>query len=315
MKRQLSQVPRPLWWAGGAVLVVVLLVGLLRPQSQGNRQPEQTPASAATPSASGAISPGLDRVAALGRLEPAGDVRTLAAPTGGMGASPRLDALLVKEGDWVKRGQVLASFDNRPGLLAQQQLLQSRIASLQNQVRVLQGQMARYRKLSRSAINPAMDLDTRELQLTDLRGRLNEARAELQKLNTDLDLSELRSPIDGVVLSVFTQPGERPDSRGILEVGANQRMEAIAEVYESDIARIRPGQRVLLESESGGFKGVIDARVLRISPQVRQRQVLSTDPSADADARIVEVRLEIPAAASQRLRSLAGLKVIARFQP
>jgi len=315
VKHQLGQVPRPFWWAGGAVVVLVLLVGLLRPQGQRNNQSKQVPGAASTTQAAAAISPGLARVAALGRLEPAGDVRTLAAPSGGMGASPRLEALLVKEGDWVKRGQVLASFDNRPGLLAQRQLLEARIASLQTQTRVLQGQMARYRKLSRSAINPATDLDARELQLTDLRGRLNEARAELKKLNTEIDLSELRSPIDGVVLSVFTQPGERPDSRGILEVGANQRMEAIAEVYESDIARIHPGQRVLLESESGGFRGVLEARVLRISPQVRQRQVLSTDPSADADARIVEVRLEIAADQSQRLRSLAGLKVLARFQP
>jgi HlyD family secretion protein len=92
-------------------------------------------------------------------------------------------------------------------------------------------------------------------------------------------------------------------------------MEAIAEVYESDVARIRIGQTVLLESESGGFKGTLRARVLRISPQVRQRQVLSTDPSADADARIVEVRLGLDPAQLQKVAALAGLKVIARFQP
>lgn len=309
----LRQLPKPLWWASGVVLLLIVVVSLLRSQGQPTTKPDN--AAAAVTASQSATGSGMQKVAALGRLEPAGDVRTLAAPTGGMGASPRLAQLLVKEGDWVRRGQVLASFDNRPGLLAQRQLLQARIVSLQTQTRLLQGQIGRYRSVARSAINPAADLDTRELQLTDLRGRLNEARAELQKLNTDLDLSELRSPIDGVVLSVFTQPGERPDNRGILEVGANQRMEAIAEVYESDIARIHLGQRVQLESESGGFQGVIDAQVLRISPQVRQRQVLSTDPSADADARIVEVRLAIPPGESQRLRTLAGLKVIARFQP
>ena len=304
--------PSSLRWGAAAVLGAVLLLALVRPQGKPKPAPSVSPSTARSPQA---VSAGLDRVAALGRLEPAGDVRTLAAPNGGMGASPRLASLLVKEGDWVRRGQVLASFDNRPGLLAERQLLSARISSLQAQVRLMESQTARYRGLARSAINPANDLDMRELQLSDLRGRLNEARAALRKLNTDLALSELHSPIDGVVLSVFTQPGERPDSRGILEVGANQRMEAVAEVYESDIARIHPGQRVELQSESGGFSGTIAATVLRISPQVRQRQVLSTDPSADADARIVEVRLAIAADQSSRLRNLAGLKVIARFEP
>jgi len=252
---------------------------------------------------------------ALGRLEPAGDVRTLAAPSGSGAMSPRIDQLLVKEGDWVKRGQVLASFDNRPGLLAQKHLLQVRRNSLASQVRILETQIARFRGLSRSAINPASDLDAREIQLRDLRGRLNETQAELNKLNTDLSLSQLRSPIDGAVLRILSRAGERPGNSGILQVGANQRMEAVAEVYESDIARIRIGQPVLLQSESGGFTGTIAARVLRISPQVRQRSVLSTDPSADADARVVDVRLSLDPAQASRLNRLAGLKVIARFQP
>jgi HlyD family secretion protein len=194
-------------------------------------------------------------------------------------------------------------------------LRQARIASLSRQILRVEGQTARYRRLSRSAINPVTDIDVRELQLSDLRGRLDETRAELRKLETELSLSQLRSPIDGVVLRILAQVGERPDGKGLLEVGASQRMEAVAEVYESDIGRIRVGQPVSLESESGGFKGRLAARVLWISPQVQQREVLSTDPSADADARIVDVRLAIDPAQAARLRSLAGLKVIARFAP
>jgi HlyD family secretion protein len=223
--------------------------------------------------------------------------------------------LYVREGDQVRRGQVLVSFDNRPGLLAQRQLLLTRIASLETQLRIFEGQIRRYRGLTRSGANPAGDLDDREIQLSDKRARFNEAKAELNKLDTELALSQLRSPIDGLVLRVLVQPGERPGADGILEVGANQSMEAIAEVYESDISRVRLGQQVRLESESGGFKGTVMARVIRISPQVRQRQVLSTDPSADADSRIVEVRLALDPSESNRLRSLAGLRVIARFVP
>jgi HlyD family secretion protein len=87
------------------------------------------------------------------------------------------------------------------------------------------------------------------------------------------------------------------------------------EVYESDINRVRIGQQVTLTSENGGFSGSLSGRVVRISPQVRQRQVLSTDPTGDADARIVEVRVALDPMDIQRVRDLTGLKVIARLQP
>ena len=66
-------------------------------------------------------------------------------------------------------------------------------------------------------------------------------------------------------------------------------------------------------SENGGFDGDLSGTVERISPEVRQRQVLSTDPTGDADARIVEVLVKLDAGSSQRVSRLSGLKVIARF--
>ena len=257
----------------------------------------------------------MEAVSALGRLEPAGDVRRLAAPISGPGGSPRLTALLVQEGQRVQRGQLLASFDNRPGLLADQQLLQTRIANLQQQLRLLERDTGRYRQLAQGGVTPRGDLDNREIKLIDLRGDLNEARAQLVKVQTDLAQSELRAPINGTVLRVIAHAGERPGDDGILELGATDRMEAVAEVYESDIGRVHLGQSARLISENGGFEGGLRARVLRITPQVRQRQVLSTDPTGDADARVVDVRLAIDPADAARVRELAGLKVIARFQP
>jgi HlyD family secretion protein len=87
------------------------------------------------------------------------------------------------------------------------------------------------------------------------------------------------------------------------------------EVYESDIQRVRLGKAVRLSSENGGFDGALAGRVSRISPQVRQREVLSTDPTGDADARIVEVRVRLDPTDAQRVQALTGLKVIARFEP
>jgi HlyD family secretion protein len=307
LQRLLSR-PRQLVVVGVALLAALLLLGRLlqRPAS-----PPASPTAATAPVRPAAA----EAVSALGRLEPAGDVRQLAAPMSSMGGSPRLTALFVQEGERVRRGQLLASFDTRPGLLADQSLLQTRIANLSQQVALLERDTARYRRLAQGGVTPSGDLDNREIRLIDLRGQLSQARAQLAKVQTDLVLSELRAPIDGTVLRITAYPGERPGDAGILELGATDRMEAVAEVYESDIDRVRVGQPVTLLSENGGFSGSLQARVLRISPQVRQRQVLSTDPTGDADARVVEVRLALDPEAAARVNDLAGLKIIARFSP
>jgi HlyD family secretion protein len=256
-----------------------------------------------------------EAVAALGRLEPAGDIRVLAAPTSGMGATPRITALEVVEGQRVLPGQLLARFDTAPTQLAQRNLLRARIANLRRRLNVENRELARYRQLTKVGAIAADELDRREQDHLLLQGQLQEAQAELVKEEADLDNTELRSPMAGTVLRINARVGERPGDKGILELGASDRMEAVVEVYESDIARVMPGMAVRLTSENGGFTGTLAGRVSRISPQVRQRQVLSTDPTGDADARIVEVRVQLDPADAQRVRQLTGLKVIARLAP
>ncbi len=265
-----------------------------------------TPAPVARPAAPRSV-------AALGRLEPAGDVRRLAAPMTGFG-SPRITELLVEEGQTVRQGQLLARFDNGPVLAAERRLLETRIANLQRRLTIQQRDIARYRTLAGQGAFPSGSLDTRETDLLKLVGERNEAQAQLARVTADLVNTELRAPIDGMVLRLHARVGERPsDADGILEMGASDRMEALLEVYESDIDRVRLNQQVELTSENGGFDGALTGRVVRISPQVRQREVLSTDPTGDADARIVEVRVALDPAGRARVRDLTGLKVIARF--
>ncbi|MFM7236962.1 MAG: efflux RND transporter periplasmic adaptor subunit [Cyanobium sp.] len=257
----------------------------------------------------------LEAVAALGRLQPAGDIRVLAAPIAGIGGSPRLTHLLVAEGDQVRQGQLLARFDTGPTLEAQQQLILTRLSNLARRLQVEQRELNRYRQLTGVGALSADELDRREQQYLQLLGEWQVARAELEQVRADLENTALRAPMDGTVLRIVARVGERPGDKGILELGASDRMEALLEVYESDIDRVRLGQSVLLTSENGGFKGTLRGRVIRISPQVRQREVLSTDPSGDVDARIVEVRVGLAPEDVARVRSLTGLKVIARLQP
>ena len=287
----------------GTVAVVAVWSWRSRPQPE----PMVAPISAQSPQPRG--------VSALGRLNPAGNVRRLDAPSGAMGASPRVETLLVEEGDRVEAGQVLAQFDTYPDQLADFEVAKATIDTLEQRQKLLQEEVLRYQNLLSSGAISAEILDIRRLKLLSLEQELRKAKAQLQRQRIKLPDGELVAPFSGTVLEIFARPGERPGSEGVLSIGRSDQMEALLEVYESDIGRVRVGQRVLLVSENGGFDGELQGRVRRIDPLVQQRDVLSTDPTADTDARVVEVHVTLDPADARRVRQLTGLKLIGRLQP
>ena len=255
-----------------------------------------------------------EAVAALGQLKPAGEVRRLAAPVSGFGGTPRISALLVKDGDQIRKGQPLAIFDSRPQIEAEIAEVDVKIQSAAIEVELQQREVSRYAAAAKVGAAAMVAYEEKQDELRRFQREGVELIAKRRSLETDLAESELVSPIDGVVLKIHSRVGERPGSDGVMEVGASQAMEALVEVYESDINRISVGQPVTLTSENGGFKGTLEGRVERITPQVRQRKVLSTDPTGDADARVIEVDVVLSPESAQRVTQLSGLKVIARFK-
>ena len=215
----------------------------------------------------------------------------------------------------VTRGQVLARFDNRAGLQADLDELDAQMASLMEEITMQELEVSRYDKAAEWGAASLVLLEEKQNELIRLEGRLDQAKARRRGLKADFDRSELIAPLDGLVLEVHAREGEKPGPEGVLDLGASQRMQARIEVYESDVARIGLNQSVQLSSENGGFSGKLKGRVIQISPQVQQREVLSTDPTGDADARVVEVLVALDDADARRVLRLAGLKVIARFEP
>ncbi|BAY77638.1 DevB family ABC exporter membrane fusion protein [Nostoc linckia NIES-25] len=94
----------------------------------------RSPSNQQVQNASPAVtSPEITTVTALGRLEPQGETVNLSAPTANNGN--RVEQLLVKEGDRIKAGQVIAILDNRDRLLAAYQ-------QAQEDVKVAQAKLA-----------------------------------------------------------------------------------------------------------------------------------------------------------------------------
>ena len=259
--------------------------------------------------------PVIEAVAALGQLSPAGDIRQLAAPISQFGSSPRLSELLVKEGDFVMKGSVLAVFENRRKLVADLEKKNNLIKTNILEISLKEDQIKRYELAVEKSAYSLVQLSQRKDELLKLQKQKIINVGDKKNIEIDLFNSQLRSPIDGYILSVNTRVGERSKNEGILDIGSSQNMEALIEVYESDINRVFISQNVELSSENGGFKKTLKGEVIRISPQVKQRKVLSTDPTGDADARIIEVLVKLNAESIKLVKNYTGMKVIAKFLP
>ena len=259
--------------------------------------------------------PSITAVAALGQLSPSGEIRQLAAPITQFGSSPRIVEILVKEGDFVKKGDILAIFENREKLIVDLERNDNLLKTINDEIALKKDQIKRYElALSKDAYS-FVQLSQRKDELLKLQKQKINLIGDKKNIEIDLFNSKLRSPIDGFILEINTRVGERPKSEGIMDIGSSQEMEALIEVYESDIDRVFISQNVELISENGGFKETLKGKVIRISPQVKQRKVLSTDPTGDADSRIIEVLVKLDKESIDLVQNYAGMKVIARFIP
>jgi len=261
------------------------------------------------------IIPPLKGVAALGQLSPAGEVRKLASPVSQFGTFPRVIELFVKEGDYVEKNTVLATFENREKLKSDLQKKEYLLETNDLEISLKEDQLERFKLAIEKNAYSEIQFSQRKDELLKLKKQKIINLADRQAILIDLSNSQLRSPINGYILSINTREGERSNSEGVLDIGASQNMEATIEVYESDIDRVFLNQRVELTSENGGFDDKLFGFVVRINPRVKQRKVLSTDPTGDADARVIEVLVKLNEDSIEKVKTFAGMKVIARFIP
>ncbi len=103
-----------------------------------------------------------------------------------------------------------------------------------------------------------------------------------------LERAYIRAPVDGRVLDVLVKPGEFIGAEGFLELGRVDKMYAVAEIYETDILRVKVGQNATISSDAAH---ALSGKVELIRHKVQKQDVTGTDPAAARDARIIEVEI------------------------
>jgi HlyD family secretion protein len=156
-------------------------------------------------------------------------------------------------------------------------------------------------------------LSSRPEDIALAEARLAAAEAALAKARADAELSRVRAPFGGTILRIIARPGDQVGNDGLLEIGDLSRMEVIADVYETDIGRLRIGApaEVVVPGEARRF----GATLMGIGLTVRRQTQGNTDPVAAVDSRTVEVRLALDEAGSEALRRRSNMQVQVAIRP
>ena len=133
--------------------------------------------------------------------------------------------------------------------------------------------------------------EVRQVDVDVARAELDEATQDEARARADAKRSVILAPLDGRVIEIHAWPGEQVGADGLLELAPPEPMYAVAEIVESDVARVRVGQRATITADA--LDKPLQGTVERISTKVRQNQVMPVNPTHFSDSRVVEVWIRV----------------------
>lgn len=265
-----------------------------------------------------------ESVGALGRIEPASRIIFVSHDAGPEGA--KIAQIYVNEGDNVKANDKLARLSNYDKNLAELELAKANLQMQHNKIDVQYAEeiragqeMARITKLfTQKAIS--------ESQLQDTKLRFMQAKANTAALNAEYKAFEakvsiaetqfakniINAPISGTIIKIHARNGERVGDKGVVEMADLENLEVVAEVYEKDIGKVKIGKQAFIMID--GIKDEIIGQVKYIAFQVYKNDLNDTDPLANRDNRIVEVRIDLPKNSNEQLKHMLFRQVQVRIK-
>lgn len=264
-------------------------------------------------------------IGALGRIEPRSRVIKLSHNAGPEGA--RVEQLLFQEADQVKSGQTLAILSDQRKKTAEVETARARVKVLQAQREIEHAarvfnkrEHVRYQSLkhdSATSISLAeakrLAFEQSDINVKRLSAEIALAQSEVKVKEVELNNMHIVAPINGTILKIYARPGERIGDKSVLEMADLTELDAVAEVYESDLLRVKVGQSACVHAV--GFKRVYNAQVREVGFLVRKNDLNDTDPLTDRDNRIIEVRLTLESEAVTELQHQIFRQVKIRIIP
>ena len=220
---------------------------------------------------------------------------TVSAQAGG-----RIATLLVKAGDKVRAGQLLATIDDRETQTGVQRS-QAQMAQAQAELRNAQANFERTRDLQSKGFVSAAALDTADTQLKGALAGRDQAGAGAQQSALAQGFTRVTAPFEGWVLQTLVEAGDLAvPGKPLLALYAPLPLRAVVQVPVSraGVARAAGAIEVLIPNGEAGAQWI-------------RPNTVSSVPTADPVSQTTEWRLELPSDAAKTL--LPGQQVRVRF--
>lgn len=215
-------------------------------------------------------------------------------------ASGRIATLLVKAGDRVKAGQLLATVDDRETRTGVQRS-QAQVTQADAELRNAQANFERTRELQGKGFVSQAALDVADSQYKAARAGRDQAGAGAQQSALAQGFTRVTAPFEGWVQQTLAEAGDLAvPGKPLLTLYAPLPIRAVVQVpaSRSDVARAAASIEVQIADAQGASRWV--------KPTGR-----SALPLADAVSQTIEWRLELPADAAAGL--VPGQQVRVRF--
>lgn len=190
-----------------------------------------------------------------------GSVRASQRTEVGAQVSGKIISLNVKLGQAVKKGDLIAEIDasNQSNSLSTAEAslasYQAKLKSAQVALEVAQSNYARLSKLYKSDSASLSDLETAKNTLASAKATVDEVKSQIQTAQisvndakTNLNYTQIISPMDGIIVSVPVSVGQTVNSNQtsptIVQVADLSKMLIKLEISEGDIAQVQEGQEI-----------------------------------------------------------------------
>lgn len=221
----------------------------------------------------------VEAVYATGTVEPVRWAKI--APT----ASGRIVQLLVKEGERVEEGAILARLDDRDA--------RANLAQLAAKEIFLKEELARQQILAEKSVASRQSLDRAKSDYDQTRAAIDSARKGVSDRT-------LIAPLSGQVLRREGEAGELADPlRPLYWIGEPMPLRVVAEVDERDIPLVATGQKAGVRADA--FPG-----------QVMAGAVGRMTPLGDANAKTFRVYIDLPDTTPLRTGMTVEVNIVAR---
>lgn len=183
--------------------------------------------------------------------------------------SAQVDQVLVREGEEVKAGQVLARFD-ASNIAAQLNERQSNLEMAKAELSLAEKTHGKNLTLQKQGFISGNAFDSSSSSLTVSQAKLKAMQAQVAVAKNAMDDMVLRAPIGGQISKRSIQPGEKVDQNSeLFNIVDLSAMELQVAVPASQIAHVAAGQQATFQVDGFGGK-VFNGTVQRINPEVEK---------------------------------------------